>query len=66
VGWESVLVEHKFDFRSYALFRVAANLIQSDYGLSDLWFRNVGRCMYSEGIKLGLIRRPVAMATVVR
>jgi len=63
-GRESVLDEYYFDLTSYALFRVAADLIPSDYGLRDRWVRNVGRCMYGESIRLGLIRRPVAVASV--
>jgi len=52
---ESVQDEYFFDLSCYSLFRVAADIIPSDYGLRDTWVRDVGREIYSQMTNEGYI-----------
>jgi hypothetical protein len=44
---ESIGDEYYFDLTCYALYRIAAELIPTDYALRDTWVRNVGRDIYN-------------------
>ena len=48
---ESILDQYYFDVTSYALYRIAAEKIPSDYALRNQWIRNVGRAIYDELIR---------------
>jgi hypothetical protein len=56
---EHVSDQYYFDVTSYALWRTAADLIP-DYVQRDLFARNVGRDIYQQAVKLGLLKSIVS------
>jgi hypothetical protein len=56
---EHVTDQYYFDLTSYALWRTAADLLP-DYVLRDIFARNVGRGIYREACKAGLLSRTVS------
>mmetsp|Transcript_11157 Transcript_11157/g.15709 ORF Transcript_11157/g.15709 Transcript_11157/m.15709 type:complete len:483 (+) Transcript_11157:27-1475(+) len=52
---ESISDQYYFDLTSYALYRVAAELMPTNYILRDKWVRNVGKALYFQAINNGLL-----------
>jgi len=48
---ESVQDEYYFDLTLYCLFRVAAEVMPTDYILRDTWIRNIGRSIYKQAFE---------------
>jgi hypothetical protein len=61
---ESILDEYYFDLSCYALYRVAADLIPSDYALRDRWVRDVGRSIYKLLMSEGVVDAPSSTLTL--
>lgn len=47
--------EYYFDVTSYALYRIAGELIPFDYALRDKWVRDVGREIYTSMKREGIV-----------
>jgi hypothetical protein len=56
---ENVTDQYYFDLTSYALWRTAADLLP-DYVMRDIFARNVGRGIYREACRTGLLSRTVS------
>lgn len=56
---ESILDQYYFDVTSYALYRIAADKIPTDYALRNQWIRNVGRATYDELIRQNNVTPPL-------
>ena len=54
---ESVEDEYYFDVTSYSLYRIAGELIPSDYVLRDKWVREVGREIYASMKREGIVSK---------
>jgi hypothetical protein len=52
---ESIQDEYYFDLTCYALYRIAAELIPTDYALRDQWVRSVGKEIYNSMKKEKLV-----------
>ena len=56
---EAILDQYYFDVTSYALYRIAADKIPTDYALRNQWIRNVGRAIYDELIQKNHVTAPL-------
>ena len=52
---ESIQDQYYLDLTAYCLFRVAAQLIPTDYTLRDKWIRTLGKQLYAQAKKRHLI-----------